>query len=161
MCSSDLNMQKFFSLGAGLGLWLSALSVGHAESKADQGKTSLPPVVAEVEGLKEYVLPNGLRAEYTWDGADRLTELTYRRSDNSVLEQLRYAYDAAGQRIEKSRLNGTSVPETPFEASYDAANRMTQITLEPNTPQARTYDLGYDASGQLITKQNQIGRAHV
>jgi RHS repeat-associated protein len=47
------------------------------------------------------------------------------------------------------------VPETPFEASYDAANRMTQITLEPGTPQAKTYDLGYNASGQLITKQNR------
>jgi RHS repeat-associated protein len=76
-----------------------------------------------------------------------------------VVEQLSYTYDAAGQRIEKSSLNGASVPETPFEASYDAANRMTQITLEPGTPQAKTYDLGYNASGQLISKQNRASPA--
>lgn len=68
-------------------------------------------------------LPNGISAAYTWDAADRLTALTYRRSDASVVEQLSYAYDAAGQRIEKTRASGASVPETPFVASYDADRR--------------------------------------
>ena len=36
---------------------------------------------------------------------------------------------------------------------------MTQITLEPNTPQAKTYDLSYDASGALIRKQNRANAA--
>ncbi|MCA3130369.1 MAG: hypothetical protein ACK5YW_05285 [Betaproteobacteria bacterium] len=49
-----------------------------------------------------------------------------------------YAYDAAGQRIEKTRAGAASVPETPFVASYDAANRMSQISLEPNTGAPRT-----------------------
>ncbi len=92
---------------------------------------------------------------FAYDAARRLASVTDDRG--TVLE--RYAYDAAGQRIEKSSLNGASVPETPFEASYDAANRMTQITLEPGTPQAKTYDLGYNASGQLITKQNRASPA--
>jgi RHS repeat-associated protein len=109
--------------------------------------------------LTTKVLPNGISAAYTWDAADRLTALTYRRGDASVVEQLSYAYDAAGQRIEKTRASGASVPETPFVASYDAANRMTQITLEPNTPQAKTYDLSYDASGALIRKQNRDNAA--
>jgi YD repeat-containing protein len=50
------------------------------------------------------VLPNGIRAEYTWDAADRLTGLTCRRSDTTVVEQLSYTYDAAGAELGQLRL---------------------------------------------------------
>jgi YD repeat-containing protein len=61
-----------------------------------------------------------------------------------------YAYDAAGQVISR-RLSQASIVETPFTATYDAANRMTSVTL---TATNATYNLTYDDNGNLTRKQN-------
>jgi RHS repeat-associated protein len=103
--------------------------------------------------LTQKTLPNGIRQVLSYDDANRLTRLQYLRSDGSVIETIDYAYDANGNRISKA-LGIGSVPETPFTALYDEANRMTQITLRPNTADAKTYALAYDLNGNLTTKQN-------
>lgn len=41
-----------------------------------------------------------------------------------------------------------------MQAQYNQANRLTQLTLYPNTPQAKTYVLDYDLEGNLVKKQN-------
>ncbi len=41
-----------------------------------------------------------------------------------------------------------------MQAQYNQANRLTQLTLYPNTPQTKTYVLDYDLEGNLIKKQN-------
>jgi hypothetical protein len=46
-----------------------------------------------------------------------------------------YTYDKAGQRISRKQQNGQALPETPMQAQYNQANRLTQLTLYPNTPQ--------------------------
>lgn len=103
--------------------------------------------------LTQRTLPNGIVQTFQYDAADRLTQLEYRRSDGSVLDTLGYTYNAAGLRT--SRSSGTdSVQETPMEAVYDAANRMTRITLQPGAAGARTYQLTHDANGNLATKEN-------
>ena len=103
--------------------------------------------------LTEKRLPNGIRQILSYDSANRLTRIQYVRSDDSILETIDYAYDPNGNRILKS-LSTASVPETPFTAAYDEANRMTQITLRPGSPDAQTYALSYDENGNLSTKQN-------
>ena len=46
-----------------------------------------------------------------------------------------------------------------MQAQYNQANRLTQLTLYPNTPQAKTYVLDYDLEGNLIKKQNSTDTA--
>jgi RHS repeat-associated protein len=110
--------------------------------------------------LTQKTLPNGIGQELTYDDANRLTRIRYVRSDESLIEAIDYAYDPNGNRILKS-LSTASVPETPFTAAYDEANRMTQITLRPGSPEPKTYVLGYDDNGNLATKQNLNDTADV
>ncbi|CAB1369747.1 RHS repeat-associated core domain-containing protein [Denitratisoma oestradiolicum] len=103
--------------------------------------------------LIKKTLPNGITQQYTWDNGDRLTQLKIAKADGTPLETLDYQYDADGKRIQKNS-GGSSQPETPMAASYDQANRLTQLTLNPNTPNAKTYTLSYDPQGNLTRKQN-------
>jgi RHS repeat-associated protein len=70
-----------------------------------------------------------------------------------VIDQIDYTYDAAGQRISKTMLNGSSAPETNMSASFDAGNRMQTITLNPGKPEQKIYNLNYDNNGNLTKKQ--------
>jgi RHS repeat-associated protein len=98
-------------------------------------------------------LPNGIRQQHVYDDANRLLSITYLRTDDTVIEQVSYNYDANGQRTVKT--SGTqNLQETTLAASYDAANRMTSITLYPDTASAKTYALTYDDHGNLVQKQN-------
>jgi RHS repeat-associated protein len=104
--------------------------------------------------LTSKTLPNGIQVAYAYDDADRLTQIAYRTTDGGLIEQIDYTYDAAGQRIGRTALNRLDHPETAFAAVYDTANRMTQVTLLPNKPNAKTYSLSYDDNGNLAGKQN-------
>ena len=95
----------------------------------------------------------GITQSYNYDAADRVTQLKYTKSDGTVIDQIDYTYDAAGQRISKSMLNGNSVPETPMTATFDAGNRMQTITLNPGKPEQKIYTLTYDNNGNLTKKQ--------
>jgi RHS repeat-associated protein len=95
----------------------------------------------------------GITQSYTYDAADRVTQLKYTKSDGTVIDQIDYSYDAAGQRISKTMLNGTSAPETPMSATFDAGNRMQTITLNPGKPEQKIYNLTYDNNGNLTKKQ--------
>jgi len=103
--------------------------------------------------LIKKTLPNGITQELIWDDADRLLQIAYKKSDGTAIETIEYTYDAAGRRISKA-LGGDSVQETPTTAIYDAANRMTSITLHPNTANAKSYNLSYDDNGNLVKKEN-------
>lgn len=103
--------------------------------------------------LTQKTLPNDLRQQLDYDDANRLLSITYRKSDDSVLERIEYTYDANGQRVLKA--SGTpALADTPFAASYDAANRMSAIILHPGTAAEKTYTLTYDDHGNLAQKAN-------
>jgi RHS repeat-associated protein len=87
------------------------------------------------------------------DAADRLSQIKYSKSDATLIDQIDYTYDAAGQRISKSMQNGSSSPETPMSATFDAGNRMQTITLNPSKPEQKIYTLSYDNNGNLTKKQ--------
>jgi YD repeat-containing protein len=95
----------------------------------------------------------GITQTYTFDVADRLSQIKYAKSDGTVIDQIDYTYDAAGQRISKTMLNGSSAPETPMSATFDAGNRMQTITLNPSKPEQKIYTLTYDNNGNLTKKQ--------
>ena len=104
--------------------------------------------------LANKTLANGITVTYTYDAASRLTRLVYRNSTAQVLEDITYTYDAAGQRTARSSTNPLGANDTPLQASYDANNRLTSLTLNPGTPQAKTYTLSYNPAGSLTSKVN-------
>jgi RHS repeat-associated protein len=104
-------------------------------------------------------MPNGIEARYAYDAADRLTQIAYLRSSGGLIEQIDYTYDANGQRLARSAIGEAGNAETPFTASFDAANRLTQITLKGTLPNG-TDDLctlAYEDTGNLQTKSCDSG----
>jgi RHS repeat-associated protein len=104
--------------------------------------------------LTQKTLPNGISQGFVYDDANRLTRIQYARADGTVIQSIDYSYDANGQRTTK-RNDIATQQETPFNAAYDLANRLTQITLSPGSTQPKTYTLSYDDNGNLVAKQNQ------
>ncbi len=98
-------------------------------------------------------------AIYGWDAADRMAQIRYLSGEGTageqLIEQIDYQYDARGQRIGRTTLNhnGTGLSDTPMQATYDAANRMTAMTLKLPGGDKR-YELTYDANGNLTSKTN-------
>lgn len=90
-------------------------------------------------------LPNGINTQYQYDAAGRLTQLSHSKADGNALSSISYRYDENGNRIAQSR---ASLPDTPFTATYDAANRM--LTYNG-------YALSYDANGNLIQRDTGQG----
>ena len=96
---------------------------------------------------------------YGYDQVERLAQIKHIKAEGTgseqVIEQIDYSYDAAGRRTSKTALNnnGLGASETPMTATYDAANRMSQISLNI-AGQTKTYALTYDTNGNLTQKQN-------
>ena len=100
--------------------------------------------------LTEKILPNGLKTTYQYDAADRVTSIAYTKPDNTVVESVAYSYDAGGQRITKTE--GQQAPaDTPIAATYDEANRLTNITIA-----GEAFTLAYDDNGNLTSKSGPV-----
>ncbi|MCZ8251720.1 MAG: Ig-like domain-containing protein [Hylemonella sp.] len=103
--------------------------------------------------------PDLITQAYGYDSLDRLSQIKYLKAagtaSEQLIEQIDYEYDANGRRTARTTLNanGTGQGETPMAAVFDAANRMTAITLNL-VGASRTYNLTYDANGNLVQKQN-------
>ena len=93
-------------------------------------------------------LPNAIVVEYAYDVASRVTGITYKQNGTTVIGDLTYEYDKAGNR---TKIGGswarTGMPEAITTTSYDANNR--QLTFGDKT-------LAYDDNGNLqsITDSN-------
>ena len=94
----------------------------------------------------------------------KLVPLRDNAANNTVLEQFDYAYDARGRRISKTTLGAYPIArDTPIQATYNVANRLTSLTLvgagAPATvggqPTNETYALTYDDNGNLTEKRGQ------
>ncbi|MES2536132.1 MAG: RHS repeat-associated core domain-containing protein [Pseudomonadota bacterium] len=104
--------------------------------------------------LTQKTLPNGIRVSYQYDLASQLKQIEYTTSANVVLDRIQYTHDANGQIVRRDSLNALGAEETPYTAMHDAANRLTRITLNPGTGNQLSYELTYDANGNLTQKQN-------
>ena len=77
--------------------------------------------------LTQKTLPNNIKQQMVYDDA-KLVPLRDKAANNTVLEQLDYAYDARGQRISKTTLGAYPIArEAPIQATYNAANRLTSL----------------------------------
>src|SRR5436309_2130405 len=93
-------------------------------------------------------LPNGILVEYGYDAASRVTSIIYKQNGTTVLGDLTYEYDKAGNR---TKIGGswarTGMPEPLTTTGYDVNNR--QLTFGDK-------NLTYDDNGNLtsITDSN-------
>jgi RHS repeat-associated protein len=107
--------------------------------------------------LTSKTLPDGIRQEFGYDDDDRVTRLTYKRLDGTVIEAMAYEYDARGQRVAETSTI-VSANETAFTGTYDDANRLTSITL---TAAGQSFALAYDDNGNLVRKTDLANPANV
>jgi RHS repeat-associated protein len=86
-------------------------------------------------------LPNGMTLRYAYDDASQLQSITYHKADGTVLGDLQYTYDQAGQRTAvDGRFARTGRPRAFANARYDANNRLTHLD---------GVAYSYDANGNL------------
>ena len=94
-------------------------------------------------------LLNGILAEYTYDAASRVTSIIYKQNGITVLGDLTYEYDKAGNR---TKIGGsfarTGIPQAVSSTAYNAANH--QTTFGDKT-------LTYDNNGNLLTVTGASG----
>lgn len=98
--------------------------------------------------LAQKTVPGGTVQAYQYDAASRLTQVQY-KNGATLIDQLDLGYDAEGNIVSKKLANGSLNQDTALTASFDAANRMTGITVN-----GKAYALAYDANGNLIGKTN-------
>jgi RHS repeat-associated protein len=107
-----------------------------------QGASAVTIAYDAAGRLVSLTLPGDVFAEYGYDAASQLTNITYLRA-GTVLGELIYEYDAAGNRV---RVGGsfarTTIPEAVSALAYDAANQLTHH---------ETTSLNYDANGNLTS----------
>jgi RHS repeat-associated protein len=95
-------------------------------------------------------LPNGNSVVYAYNAASELLSLTYKQGA-TVIGDLTYTYDAAGNRIKQGGAFARStIPPALATASYNANNQ--QTTFGTNT-------LTYDFNGNLQTVTDAGGTA--
>jgi len=93
-------------------------------------------------------LPNNILVNYSYDAASRVTGITYKQNGTTVLGDLAYEYDKAGNR---TKVGGsfarTGIPENVPSTNYNAANQQTTFSDKI---------LMYDDNGNLqsITDSN-------
>ena len=107
-------------------------------------------------------LPNGVLVEYAYDAASRVTGITYKQNGSTVLGDLIYEYDKAGNR---TKIGGsfarTGIPEPIASTNYNAGNQQTafgdkSLTYDNNgnlssaTDSNGTTLYGWNARNQLI-----------
>jgi YD repeat-containing protein len=94
-------------------------------------------------------LPNGVLVEYAYDNASRLTEITYKQNGTTVLGNLTYEYDKAGNRIKTGgSFARTGVPDGVSTTNYNAANQQTAFGDKTLT---------YDDNGNLTSMTDTGG----
>ena len=88
-------------------------------------------------------LPNGGLVQYAYDAASRVTSITYKQNGTTVLGDLTYEYDKAGNRTKTGgSFARTGIPQAINSTAYNAANQ--QTTFGDKT-------LTYDNNGNLTT----------
>ncbi len=94
--------------------------------------------------------PGGARAEYAYDAAGHVTEVSHRDNQNRLIATYAYTYDVDG--------NATRLDETmPFGAfttnyAYDALDR---LASESGSRYSISY--AYDAAGNLVQRVDPLG----
>jgi RHS repeat-associated protein len=91
-----------------------------------------------VDLIVEWRMPGGHRKLLEYDVVDRLTRITVLRADGQQLARQDFAYDLADQLV-RSEVSAGGVSRVS-EYEYDAAGRVTRVTVDGRLADHYTYD---------------------
>ncbi|MEF2246470.1 S8 family serine peptidase [Paenibacillus sp. IITD108] len=97
--------------------------------------------------LKTVEFANGIKEEYTYTANNQLSTLKNWKG-TSLLDSYAYTYDAAGNQLTKTEMEG-GVSRGTTTYAYDALNRLSRV----NEPSGRVTSYIYDASGNRIQEK--------
>lgn len=106
--------------------------------------------------LTKIQYPNGLTTSLKYDGKSGESRLKkiITSSSNSVISQLEYAYDKAGQ-INKWDEMTDGKPSFKYSFSYDPAGQLTDVVGQTSDPaESRSYHYEYDLASNLKLQKN-------
>ncbi|MBW4082933.1 RHS repeat-associated core domain-containing protein [Paenibacillus sp. S150] len=111
--------------------------------------------------LTEKLLPNSGKSNYSYDGVGQLLEMKHLAPGGSLLEQLTYVYDPAGNKSRTERQEGGSDEDNPTGAqrpadisdyAYDALNQLVQVQKQNGAKVVYTYDTAGNRLGKETTE---------
>lgn len=95
--------------------------------------------------LHTKTLPNGVTTTYTYDSAKRITDVDNRRTQDVLISNYDYEYDANGNITSTTETTDQGAKTTTY--TYDKLNRLKTVTY-PDERGTVTYE--YDTSGNRI-----------
>lgn len=101
--------------------------------------------------LHTKVLPNGVVTAYTYDSSKRIIDVDNKKSDNTIISNYRYTYDANGN-IHTSTETISSAKTTEY--TYDKLNRLIEVKY-PDERGAVSYT--YDPAGNRLAMITPAG----
>jgi RHS repeat-associated protein len=111
--------------------------------------------------LTEKLLPSSGKSTYSYDGVGQLLELKHLAPGGSLLEQLTYVYDPAGNKTRTERQEYGSDEDNPAGAqrpadisdyAYDALNQLVQVQKQNGAKVVYTYDTVGNRLGKETTE---------
>jgi YD repeat-containing protein len=100
-------------------------------TQVQQGTSTVTLAYNDADRRTSLTLPNGNSITYEYDAASQLTRLTYKQG-TTVIGDLTYTYDAAGNRIQTGgAFARTTIPPALTTVRYNANNQ--QTTFGTNT----------------------------
>ncbi|WP_438349573.1 RHS repeat-associated core domain-containing protein [Paenibacillus sp. FA6] len=101
-------------------------------------------------------LPNNTQSTYNYDAVGQVLEIQHQGPGSTLLEQLKYTYDPAGNQLHSERQSGGSDEDNPTGATqpaeivdymYDALDQLTQV----QKLNSATTNYSYDAVGNRLS----------
>ena len=115
-----------------------------------QGSSTVTIAYDDADRRTSLTLPNGNSLIYSYDAASQLTAITY-KSGATVIGDLTYTYDGAGNRIKVGgAFARAAIPPALSTVSYNANNQQTVFGANTET---------YDLNGNLATVTDASGTA--
>ena len=106
--------------------------------------------------LKEKAFPNGITTEYSYNSVGHLEKINH--SGNGFEDEYTYRYDMAGNKIGACKQRqGMDADSGSFRYSYDALNRLTEVSRDESPLRKYTYD----AFGNRTVKEDYSGQTVV
>jgi hypothetical protein len=102
--------------------------------------------VGNTDMVSQLSLPNGAKAQYSYDGLQRLTQIANTTSTNANISNYAYGYDSRDVRTYVEQTVGAE-PVQRVNFSYDTTDQLvSEVSAETPTPEL-SQSYAYDAMG--------------
>ena len=104
-------------------------------------------------------LESGLVTTYAHDLMDRVTNILYRTSNETLIRSLNYAYDASSMITEKADFNALTASTNLTSYQYDSLNRLISESTSSDENSLLNIEYSYDLAGNRLSKIRDDGNS--